>query len=97
MLLFLHKRSKRKMSASIEQQVIESIRVLSEDKQKQVLKYVREINKEEAKEKPPQRKLMQKLEELRAKLPKDAFKDSPTDGSLNHDHYLYGSPKREVK
>jgi ssDNA-specific exonuclease RecJ len=85
------------MSLSIEQEVIESIRILPEDKQKKVLEYVKKIGIEDEDEKPVERKFMQKIEELRKKLPDDAFEGSPTDGSLNHDHYLYGSPKREVR
>ncbi len=85
------------MNPTIEQQVIEAIRVLPETKQMQVLSYVKQISQIEVdKEKrPKKRKLLEKLEELRAKLPKDAFEGYPTDGSLNHDHYLYGSAKRE--
>lgn len=87
------------METTIEQQVIETIRVLPEEKQKEVLEYAKKIVEIEDTEnkngKPKPRKLFQKLEELRAKLPPDAWKNSPTDGSLNHDHYLYGSPKRK--
>lgn len=89
-------RGANKMSISIEQQVIASIRILPEDKQLQVLEYVRKIGDEENL-KQPQRKLFQKLEELRSQLPENAFEGSPTDGSLNHDHYLYGSPKKEIR
>jgi len=85
------------MNPTIEQQVIEAIRVLPETKQKQVLSYVKQISQIETNKakRPKKRKLLEKLEELREKLPKDAFKGYPTDGSLNHDHYLYGSAKRE--
>jgi hypothetical protein len=85
------------MNPTIEQQVIEAIRILPETKQIQVLSYVKQISQTETHEpqRPPKRKLFAKLEELRAKLPKDAFEGYPTDGSLNHDHYLYGSAKRE--
>jgi hypothetical protein len=29
-------------------------------------------------------------------LPDEVFKDLPTDGASEHDHYLYGSPKRNA-
>ena len=29
-----------------------------------------------------------------AKVPKEEWAKLPTDGSINHDHYLYGAPKR---
>lgn len=89
------------MEQTIQQQVINAIRILPEEKQKEILEYVKKISEVEEsgenqqEEKPKPRKLFQKLEELRAKLPPDAWKDSPTDGSLNHDHYLYGAPKRK--
>ena len=35
-----------------------------------------------------------KIDALIASAPPDAWKDVPTDLSHNHDHYLYGSPKR---
>jgi len=85
------------MNQTIEQEVIEAIRDLPETKQMQVLSYAKQISQTEndKAKRPKKRKLFEKLEELRAKLPKDAFEGYPTDGSLNHDHYLYGSAKRE--
>ncbi len=87
------------MDSTIEQELIETIRVLPEAKQKQILAYARQIREieENLNKKPKKRNLLEKLEELRAKLPADAFEDSPTDGSLNHDYYLYGAPKRDEK
>ncbi len=89
------------MNPTIEQQVIEAIRVLLETKQMQVLSYVKEISRTEAEEteqpRPKKRKLLEKLEALMKELPPDAFEGYPTDGSLNHDHYLYGSRKREAE
>ena len=85
------------MPQSIEQQVIEAIRVLPETKQRQVLSYAKQISQIETvkTKQPKKRKLLEKLESLMKELPPDAFEGYPTDGSLNHDHYLYGSPKRE--
>lgn len=91
------------MEITIEQQVIETIRVLPEEKQKEVLEYAKQISKTQTEdnsegfERPKKRKFVQKIEELMKKLPNDAWDDSPTDGSLNHDHYLYGAPKRNEK
>jgi hypothetical protein len=31
-----------------------------------------------------------------AKLPDEVWENMPTDGSYQHDHYLYGTPKREL-
>ena len=91
------------MNRTIEQQVIETIRVLPEEKQREVLKYAKQISESEEastenstnEEKPKKRKFVGVIEELRKTLPADAWEGSPTDGSLNHDHYLYGAPKRK--
>ncbi len=85
------------MNQTIEQQVIETIRVLPEEKQKEIFAYAKQISEGEKSEKPKKRKLLEKLESLMKELPPDAFEGYPTNGSLNHDHYLYGSPKREGK
>ena len=84
------------MNPTIEQ-VIEAMTVMPETKQRLVLSYVKQISQIENDEaKPPKkRKLLEKLEALMKELPPDAFEGYPTDGSLNHDHYLYGSAKRE--
>jgi hypothetical protein len=79
---------------NIEQQIIEKVRILPDAKKAKVLEYVEEIGEQKELKLP---KYLQRIEEMRAKLPKDAFDGYPTDGSLNHDHYLYGSPKRESK
>lgn len=91
------------MSQTIEQQVIETIRALPEDKQREVLEYAKQISKNdkaaqpEIKGKPKKRKLLERIEAIMKELPPEAFEGYPTDGSLNHDHYLYGAPKREQK
>ncbi len=94
------------MNETIEQQVIETIRVLPEEKQREVLEYAKQISENgaaentsnaESPEKPPKRKFLQEIEKIMGELPREAFEGYPTDGSLNHDHYLYGAPKREQK
>ena len=89
------------MNQTIEQQVIETIRVLPEEKQKEILAYAKQISENAAQSedstKPKKRKLLEKIEAIMKELPPDAFEGYPTDGSLNHDHYLYGAPKREQK
>ncbi len=85
------------MNPTIEQEVIEAVRVLPEEKQRKVLEYVKQIRETEGVEKPKKRKFLQEIEEIMSQLPKEAFEGYPTDGSLNHDHYLYGAPKRDQK
>ena len=94
------------MNQTIEQQVIETIRVLPEEKQKEILAYAKQISESEdaaksenaeIEERPKKRKFLQQIEEIMSQLPKEAYEGYPTDGSLNHDHYLYGAPKRDQK
>jgi len=35
------------------------------------------------------------IEEISREAPPGTWDDVPTDGSVNHDHYLYGAPKQE--
>lgn len=36
------------------------------------------------------------FEEVADNIPDEILADLPTDGSTQHDHYLYGSPKQEL-
>ena len=88
------------MTPTTLQEVVRVVRGLNEEQLKEVLAYMkkmREENGNEATAKPNKKKIWEKIAEMREKLPKNAFDEIPTDGSLNHDHYLYGSPKREQK
>ncbi len=45
---------------------------------------------EASKDKP----IWEELQEIRDSIDPQAFDDLPADSSLEHDHYLYGTPKR---
>jgi Arc/MetJ-type ribon-helix-helix transcriptional regulator len=50
-------------------------------------------------ERPPalgaeRRPIWEVIEEIRSRYPADAFDDLPEDGAEQHDHYIYGLPKR---
>lgn len=38
--------------------------------------------------------LWREIDEVVASVPEDAWDELPADGAANHDHYLYGAPKR---
>jgi hypothetical protein len=40
--------------------------------------------------------IWEQFQEVAAKLSDDARQRLPTDGAAQHDHYLYGSPKRKT-
>jgi hypothetical protein len=44
--------------------------------------------------KAPERPIWETITERMKKLPAEAFEHLPRDGASEHDHYLYGSPKR---
>ncbi len=53
------------------------------------------ISKEELlKRKRPDRPVWQMVEELLKDIPVDDLERMPTDGAEQHDHYIYGTPKR---
>lgn len=39
--------------------------------------------------------LLERVKEIQAQVPTEAWDKLPHDGSINYDHYLYGSPKVE--
>ena len=84
------------MSANLEQAILEKIQALPDNKQQEVLALVDEMLKED--HEPPPRKNVRPIweifEEISSQAPPGTWDDVPTDGSVNHDHYLYGAPKK---
>lgn len=80
------------MSSSIEEQIIEKLRVLPFEKQEELLRFAETLAN------GTQRQRLSILEEIDAivnEVPPAAWDEVPTDGSINVDHYLYGAPKRK--
>ena len=44
---------------------------------------------------PPGRSIFDIIDEIIKDLPEEELRKLPRDGSINHDHYIYGLPKRE--
>lgn len=40
--------------------------------------------------------LLDRVREIQAQVPSEEWDKLPHDGSINHDHYLYGAPKTEA-
>lgn len=78
------------VSQSIQQAVIEKLALLSLEKQQRVLAYADEL----AQPKTDGQTLWDMIQECAKDVPPEAWEEVPTDGALNHDHYLYGAPKR---
>lgn len=60
---------------------------LPEDKQLEVLKFVEDIGQ-------PRRSLLDIVREIEETIPDEVLEKLPVDGSINHDHYLYGARKK---
>ena len=80
--------------SSIEQ-ILAKLEQLPPERQQQVLDFVEFLAQKNLPQ-PPQKTLWEKLREHMAKIPDEEWENMPTDGSYQHDHYLYGTPKREL-
>jgi hypothetical protein len=83
------------MSANLEQAILEKIQALPDKKQEEVLALVDQMLKESQPQTPPNgQPIWQIIEQIVSGAPPGTWDDVPTDGSVNHDHYLYGAPKQ---
>ena len=84
------------MSANLEQTILEKIQALPDNKQQEVLALVDEMLKEDQEPRPREnvRPIWEIIQEISNQAPPGTWDDVPTDGSVNHDHYLYGAPKK---
>ena len=74
----------------VEEQIVSKIRRLSDKERDDVLRYVdRVISKQDR-----PKKLGEKIQELVADIPNEVWEKLPRDGAEQHDHYIYGTPKR---
>jgi hypothetical protein len=86
------------MSANLEQAILEKIQALPDEKQQEVLALVDGMLREEQERRPRDtvRPIWEIIEEISSQAPPGTWDDVPTDGSVNHDHYLYGAPKKKL-
>lgn len=86
------------MSANLEQAILEKIQALPDGKQQEVLALVDEMLKENDEPQPREnvRPIWEIIQEISNQAPPETWDDVPTDGSVNHDHYLYRAPKRRL-
>lgn len=79
------------MSSNIQETLIEKVKALPSDKQKKVLRYVESL---EPGQEQPLKSLWDEIREITADVPEEVWERLPRDGSEQHDHYLYGTPKK---
>lgn len=84
------------MLTTLEQAIFEKLQALPDKKQQQILALVDEMLKEAQKPRSHEntRPIWEIIEEISSQALPGTWDDVPTDGSLNHDHYLYGAPKK---
>jgi hypothetical protein len=84
------------MSVILEQAILEKILALPDDKQREVLALMDEMLKQENQPQPREtRPIWEIIVELSSQIPLEEWAKLPADGAERHDHYLYGSPKRD--
>jgi hypothetical protein len=77
--------------SSIEEALVERLRALDAEEQKRVLDFVEGIERQKSQ---PAKTLWDAIQDIVKDVPDKVWERLPTDGSEQHDHYLYGSPKK---
>ncbi len=85
------------MAANLENTIQEKVKALPPEKQERVLSMVEEMlaEKEATQGRVAVRPLWEIAEEISAQIPLEEWEKLPADGAEQHDHYLYGSPKKD--
>ena len=80
------------MQTDISEAIFEKVKRLPKGDQEDVLHIVEEkMTAHRAKDTRP---IWERIIEMSAEIPDEEWAKLPSDGSANHDHYLYGSPKK---
>jgi len=58
--------------------------------------YARQLLQRALRSSPPGRSLAARIREIWADMPDEIRAKLPADGASQHDHYIYGVPKRDV-
>lgn len=77
------------MAVNLER-VIENLRQLPPEQQEEVASFIEELFERLE----PRPTLWDRIEQRVAQVPEEVWEEIPTDGAEQHDHYLYGAPKR---
>jgi hypothetical protein len=77
--------------SSIEEALVERLRALDDEEQKRVLDFVEGIERRKSQ---PAKILWDAIQDIVNDVLDEVWERLPTDGSEQHDHYLYGSPKK---
>ncbi|CAN5571420.1 hypothetical protein BH10ACI2_BH10ACI2_26150 [soil metagenome] len=75
------------MSIDVAAKISNRVKLLPTSKQELVLEFVENISEST-------RSFMDIVREIEDTIPIDVLNSLPIDGAKNHDHYLYGAPKK---
>ncbi len=81
------------METEIADTIYKKVKTLPLEKQEEILEFIEE--KISSAEKKDTRPIWEVITEISSQIPEEEWAKLPSDGSINHDHYLYGSPKKE--
>ena len=79
------------MQTDVAETIFDIVKVLPKTKQEKVLNFVSQL---QAEEETSLESLFQEIEERGQNIPDEVWEEMPSDGSINHDYYLYGAKKR---
>lgn len=77
------------MQTDVAQEIFNIVRILPAGKQKIILEHAVKLVDSE----PPE-SIWDRIIERGKSIPDEVWEELPRDGSEQHDHYLYGSPKK---
>jgi hypothetical protein len=86
------------MSSNVEQSLIEKLRELPPEKQLEVLDFVETLlepkDSGESQGATARKSIWEEIDEIARQVPEEAWEQVPADGAEQHDHYLYGAPRK---
>ena len=85
------------MAAKLEDQLIDKVRALPPNKQREALRLLDSLGQDANSEgrEANRKSIWEVVDEINAGLPADTWENVPIDGSINLDYYLYGAPKKQ--
>lgn len=78
------------MALSVEQTVVTGLRLLPPDQQQEVAEFIQELVRKNT----ARQTIWDKIDERISQVAPEVWENIPADGAEQHDHYLYGAPKR---
>ena len=83
------------MQTEIAETIFEKVKNLSRKQQEDVLEIIEQkFSASPNLQKSDSRPIWEVIAEISSEIPDEEWEKLPSDGSVNHDHYLYGAPKK---